>query len=103
MTSTCALASRLLAYFLRSHFWIRSALLTLVVPREFLSSLVVPSTVNPVTGTYWKPNADLSKMSEDEQERSAEELMSLIDRLNRNGIIRCELPPHLKPPNGPSS
>jgi hypothetical protein len=30
-------------------------------------------------------------MSEEERERSAEELMGLIERLNRTGIIRMEM------------
>lgn len=72
----------------------------------------VPEHVNPITGKLW-PAKDASReaaMTEEEKEvraglgrwavlvanvgrqKSAEELMHLIRRLNANGIIKCQLP-----------
>ena len=44
-----------------------------------------------MTGTFWATSARADSMTEEEKERSAEELMGLIERLNRTGIIRMEL------------
>ena len=53
-------------------------------------SLELPAEVNAVTGTHWD-NTPAPAMSDEEKERSAEELMNLIDRLNDNGIFRLQL------------
>ena len=48
-----------------------------------------------ISGSLWtsetRGNASFASMSEDEKERSAAELMSLIERLNNTGVIRCDL------------
>ena len=46
--------------------------------------------INPVTGAAWEQST-AATMTEEERERSAEELMDLIDRLNSNGIIKLQL------------
>ena len=53
-------------------------------------SLAVPDDINPVTGAAWEQPA-AQEMSPEERERSAEELMDLIDRLNSNGILKLQL------------
>ena len=60
------------------------------------SSLEVPVGVNPVTGAQWG-DRERGRMTDDEKEAAAEELMGLIDRLNRTGIIRLDMP--AKPSN----
>ena len=48
--------------------------------------------MNPVTGAQWGEREPGVQMSDDEKEAAAEELMGLIDRLNRTGIIRLDMP-----------
>ena len=57
-----------------------------------IHSLEVPVGVNPVTGAQWGEREPSVQMSDDEKEAAAEELMGLIDRLNRTGIIRLDMP-----------
>ena len=47
--------------------------------------------VNPITGREWETEND-SEMTDEEKEREAERLFVLFDRLNRNGIIKVQLP-----------
>lgn len=53
-------------------------------------------SINPITGTTVKPNAEGVPMSDEEKEREAEKLFVLFDRLERTGAIQPDQNPMRK-------
>jgi len=53
-------------------------------------------SINPITGTTVKPNADGVPMSDEEKEREVEKLFVLFDRLERTGAIQPDQNPMRK-------
>jgi len=59
--------------------------------------------LNPVTAREWSEPHVPGFVSEEHREHVAHELLGLIDRLNRTGVMRVDLPPPQTPPQTPPS
>lgn len=49
--------------------------------------------INPITGTTFKPKAELPEMTEEEKEREVEKLIYLFDRLEKSGALPADQNP----------
>lgn len=58
-----------------------------------------PVDINPVTAREWDDDPAPKFVSEEHREHAAHELLGLIDRLNKTGVMKVNLPPPKTPPS----